>query len=552
MQEQKYIRKSFILRQETKGFQQGGQVLAGVLTASGQTASISVSGAVPKDAHIFLAKAQEGGTGFVDLGVPGTLFSRADVGQTGYSLEAFDLVLCGNLEADGTFGWQVSVGYLARQRAWRGRVFPLKTGQEKESLTQIPKGNEPQKAPLMDQTDHGAISAKEMAKEMAKDETPKKATPKEAETARFAPNQMDNKKEEPKNTTALFGQAQKPTLEEVGNTFRQLLERFGKEEGESFGAVHWKDLLGTKPMKAASREETEPLSPLPNPAKGFASVTWPRQKASALPLGTEEKREKTEKIIHMTKAPQTPVPQERTGPSSISPWQVLFARQSQREDCRSAAEEGCWPDETKAKEEQSSNQPQTKNVGQKNVGPMLTPAAKTMEKTDVDNKELTQEAVAAERTIQEPKMATKAEPLQPTAQTAPRETTQIQPTQQQQEQAEPIWEAIWKKLLATHPAMVPFARTDAQWLRICREELWLLPKQIHPFTSSSVVALGDKKYRHLLLGKDNDGRFFLAVPGQYGATRRKTAQKEGFFDFWSKQEEEAKEGSYGYWMGRLQ
>ena len=77
-----------------------------------------------------------------------------------------------------------------------------------------------------------------------------------------------------------------------------------------------------------------------------------------------------------------------------------------------------------------------------------------------------------------------------------------------------------------------------------------MPKR-NAFVNSSMVALGDKKYSHLLLGRDEEGRFFLAVPGQYQRMNRNIALQEGFFDFWSKGEEEAKEGSYGYWMGRL-
>ena len=589
MQEPKYIRKSFILQQETKGFSSQGQVLAGVLSGNGQTASITVSGKVEEGAHIFLAKPQAGGTGWVDLGIPGTIFSMTDVGQTGYPLEEFDVVLCGQVQADGSFPWWVSVGYFGRQRAWRGRVFALEQSQ----------------------------GAKERAKQMESPFVKSKQAPTEPQRAQKettpVPDGAKGQKEAQAAEETPKWMDEKPTMEDVGNTFRQLLERFRKDvPTESIGAVHWKELFGQKPMKAASREEAEPLSPMEGEGKGFASVIWPRQKQTALPLQSQNTKQETPAPFGIAKAPkaeisvskaeqemgkrniqempapkETPSFQSQTGtkaeegcqksPSSAaskpqktpivafplketpapsakeaedmtapqtempSPWEVLLQRQIEAIGARSAAEEGCWPDETSWRTSGALQEEAT-------LSETLLEPEQTLEEY-LQQKEASKQESSSDSMQDAQTVSNQVSNQKDTSHVTPMEPAKAQ-TSQKEDASQ--WEAYWNQFCANHAPMAPFAREDTQWLRICREELWLLPRKAQTFADGSVVALGDKKYRHLLFGKNADGQFFLAVPGQYLQTSRKTAQQEGFFDFWSKGDQEAKEGSYGYWMGHLQ
>lgn len=107
-----------------------------------------------------------------------------------------------------------------------------------------------------------------------------------------------------------------------------------------------------------------------------------------------------------------------------------------------------------------------------------------------------------------------------------------------------------EELFNNNPVMNPFDNDDYRWVRICPEEMWLLPIDDISVNTSSFVICSDRKYKHLMLGRDSRS-LLLAVPQAFSQKDRKAAMSLGFVDFWQNKGQEQKEGCYGYWIRKI-
>ena len=104
---------------------------------------------------------------------------------------------------------------------------------------------------------------------------------------------------------------------------------------------------------------------------------------------------------------------------------------------------------------------------------------------------------------------------------------------------------------ANNEKITPFFDRSNEWIRISSDELWLLPIKNCKLPKHPFVLCGEKKYRHLLLGKDvsrGEGTYLLGVPDEYAAKNSMKAASLGFKRFDCCQDAEIKEGGYGYWI----
>ena len=93
---------------------------------------------------------------------------------------------------------------------------------------------------------------------------------------------------------------------------------------------------------------------------------------------------------------------------------------------------------------------------------------------------------------------------------------------------------------------MPFKESNYDWVRICTDELWLIPLKkeeiLNPF-----VMLADLKYKHLMLGREREGeKLVLAMPEKFSKDDLNTAYSYGFKDFWQSREENG--DVFGYWI----
>lgn len=95
----------------------------------------------------------------------------------------------------------------------------------------------------------------------------------------------------------------------------------------------------------------------------------------------------------------------------------------------------------------------------------------------------------------------------------------------------------------------PFANKNGfQWRSISIEELVLLPFDSCRFMKHPFIVSGYRKYKHLLLGRDLEGNYFLGVPDKYLQEHNEDAKHMGFLEFKACDGITSKERGYGYWI----
>ena len=98
--------------------------------------------------------------------------------------------------------------------------------------------------------------------------------------------------------------------------------------------------------------------------------------------------------------------------------------------------------------------------------------------------------------------------------------------------------------------LYPFEDSPYDWVRVCMDEIWLLPVDRHEILNPFVM-LSDLKYSHLMLGRSLDKKsIVLAVPEKFRREDVKSAYSFGFKDFWRCQEQQGR-GVFGYWIKNL-
>ena len=110
----------------------------------------------------------------------------------------------------------------------------------------------------------------------------------------------------------------------------------------------------------------------------------------------------------------------------------------------------------------------------------------------------------------------------------------------------------WQQLCAIYPIVHPFGDGRA-YLSIEPRDFVVLQERFQPMVQNSFLLHGFYHYRHLLLGRQQQGRnfqYFLGVPGVFYEKEKAVALFYGFESF-EGATTPAPEGSFGYYMKRV-
>ena len=111
----------------------------------------------------------------------------------------------------------------------------------------------------------------------------------------------------------------------------------------------------------------------------------------------------------------------------------------------------------------------------------------------------------------------------------------------------------WQQLCAIYPVVHPF-RDGRAYLSIEPRDFVVLQERFQPMVQNSFLLHGFYHYRHLLLGRMSQGKnvqYYLGVPGVFYEKEKAAALFYGFESF-EGAVTPAKEGSFGYYMKRVQ
>ena len=111
----------------------------------------------------------------------------------------------------------------------------------------------------------------------------------------------------------------------------------------------------------------------------------------------------------------------------------------------------------------------------------------------------------------------------------------------------------WQQLCAIYPVVHPFNDGRA-YLSVEPRDFVVLQERFQPMVQNSFLLHGFYHYRHLLLGRSRQGKnvqYYLGVPGVFYEKEKAAALFYGFESFESAVSP-AREGSFGYYMKRVQ
>lgn len=102
----------------------------------------------------------------------------------------------------------------------------------------------------------------------------------------------------------------------------------------------------------------------------------------------------------------------------------------------------------------------------------------------------------------------------------------------------------WEKFLYHYPQMQPFSDDEiTQCIRIAPKDISFLKREEWQFSQNTFLRQAYMRYRHLMLGRHENGRFVLAVPGTCENPQEKHLARMYGFPFFK----EAAEQPFGYW-----
>ena len=104
------------------------------------------------------------------------------------------------------------------------------------------------------------------------------------------------------------------------------------------------------------------------------------------------------------------------------------------------------------------------------------------------------------------------------------------------------------KILAQGMKMYPFEDDRVvSCIRFELQDIGMMPMKFASYVSNSFLLHNYYSYRHLIIGKFGDGKFFLGVPGMGQQKDRFMAQLFGFTEFKAIRESENGQSDFGYW-----
>lgn len=117
----------------------------------------------------------------------------------------------------------------------------------------------------------------------------------------------------------------------------------------------------------------------------------------------------------------------------------------------------------------------------------------------------------------------------------------------------PLHPEKWQQLCAIYPIVHPFGDSRG-YLSIEPRDFVVLQERYQSMVQNSFLLHGFYHYRHLLLGRQRQGRmlqYYLGVPGFFYDKEKAAALYYGFESF-ECANAQAKEGDFGYYMKRVQ
>ena len=105
------------------------------------------------------------------------------------------------------------------------------------------------------------------------------------------------------------------------------------------------------------------------------------------------------------------------------------------------------------------------------------------------------------------------------------------------------WETCWEFLLANHEHFAFYKEGEITCVKIELKHIRELPRRYWYLGNNSFLLHGFFNYRYLVVGKMEEGTWFIGVPGIYQAQERVMATIFGFPEFMP----EPVENQFGYW-----
>lgn len=109
----------------------------------------------------------------------------------------------------------------------------------------------------------------------------------------------------------------------------------------------------------------------------------------------------------------------------------------------------------------------------------------------------------------------------------------------------------WETIRRTRQLARPFEGLNAECAVICPGDAARLGRRGWPVGKNSFLLQGFIRYRHLLLGRMEDGDFLLGVPGRESGEDERAAAAFGFPEFLKGSSKETGEREFGYWCRRF-
>ena len=109
----------------------------------------------------------------------------------------------------------------------------------------------------------------------------------------------------------------------------------------------------------------------------------------------------------------------------------------------------------------------------------------------------------------------------------------------------------WETIRRTRQLARPFEGLNAECAVICPGDAARLGRKGWPVGKNSFLLQGFIRYRHLLLGRMEDGDFLLGVPGRESGEDERAAAAFGFPEFLKGSSKETGEQEFGYWCRRF-
>jgi len=109
------------------------------------------------------------------------------------------------------------------------------------------------------------------------------------------------------------------------------------------------------------------------------------------------------------------------------------------------------------------------------------------------------------------------------------------------------WKDIWEQFLKSHPASMPFSEKNITCIKIELKDIRELPRKYWYLGNNSFLLHGFFNYRYLVLGKLEEDKWFIGVPGIYQQQERVMAAIFGFPEFMTTDHI----NQFGYWYHTL-